>query len=210
MHIDFTGVASDLLSHLGYAGMAVGLILDSFGIPIPSEVLLAVGGALAATGRFNLWIVFVIGVSAQLIGGLIGYAIGRYGGLPVLEKYGKYIFISKKDLKRTHDAFEKYGPLLTMLGRCVPLVRGLIAYPAGIAGMRLDKFILYTTIGSAVWTALFVWLGYTVGDNLAEVEALFKNFSILIVVAFIAWVGWHFREPLQEWRKRRQKPTDAE
>lgn len=190
--------------------MAVGLILDSFGIPIPSEVLLAVGGALAATGRFNLWIVFVIGVSAQLIGGLIGYAIGRYGGLPVLEKYGKYIFISKKDLKRTHDAFEKYGPLLTMLGRCVPLVRGLIAYPAGIAGMRLDKFILYTTIGSAVWTALFVWLGYTVGDNLAEVEALFKNFSILIVVAFIAWVGWHFREPLQEWRKRRQKPTDAE
>lgn len=203
-------MASDLMSQLGYAGMAVGLVLDSFGIPIPSEVLLAVGGALAATGRFNLWIVFLIGVIAQVIGGLIGYAIGRYGGLPILEKYGKYVLISKKDLKRTHDAFEKYGPILTMVGRCVPLVRGLIAYPAGIAGMRLDKFLLFTTIGATVWTALFVWLGYTVGDNLTEVEGVFQKFSILIVLAFVAWVVWHFREPVLEWRHRRQKPRDEQ
>jgi membrane protein DedA with SNARE-associated domain len=195
MHIiDFTRLASELMSTLGYTGMAVGLVLDSFGIPIPSEVLLALGGGLAATGRFNVWLVFIIGVLAQLTGGLIGYAIGKYGGLPLLNRYGKYIVISQKDLAKAHAAFEKYGPVMTMAGRCVPLVRGLIAYPAGIAGMRLDKFILYTAIGSAVWSAIFVWIGYTVGDNLTEVEGLFGTLSGLIIFLLVAAVVWHFRE----------------
>jgi membrane protein DedA with SNARE-associated domain len=206
MHIldYFTRLASDLMSTLGYAGMAVGLVLDSFGIPIPSEVLLAIGGGLAASGRFNVWAVFIIGTLAQLVGGLIGYAIGKYGGLPILERYGKYVLISKRDLDKTHIAFEKYGALLTMTGRCVPVVRGLIAYPAGIAGMRLDKFIIYTTIGSAVWTALFVWIGYTLGDNFAEIEGLLSQLSVLIVLGVLAAVVWHFREPLARgWRRLR-------
>jgi membrane protein DedA with SNARE-associated domain len=125
MNIDFTRIAMDLMSQLGYTGMTIGLILDSFGIPIPSEVLLAVGGALAATGRFELWLVFVLGTLAQLVGAMVGYWIGRYGGYPFLERYGKYVFISKHDLKRTHEAFEKYGPFITMAGRCVPVIRKL-------------------------------------------------------------------------------------
>lgn len=201
--MDFTRLALDLLSTLGYTGMTVGLVLDSFGIPIPSEVLLAVGGALAASGRFNIWLVFFIGVLAQLVGGLIGYWIGRYGGLPFLERYGKYVLISKKDLAKTHEAFEKYGPLLTMLGRCVPLIRGLIAYPAGIAGMRLDKFIVYTAIGSTVWTALFVWIGYTVGDNLDAINPYLHELTLGVVILVIAGIVWHVREPLMKlWRRK--------
>lgn len=192
--MDYTRIATDLLSQLGYTGLTIGLVLDSFGVPIPSEVLLAVGGALAATGRFNLWVVFTLGVLAQVVGGLVGYAIGRYGGHPVLERYGKYFFVTKHDLERTHAAFEKYGPVMTMMGRCVPVIRGLIAYPAGIAGMRLDKFILFTTIGSAIWTALFVWIGYTLGDNLEAVNGWLHQFSLLVVVAIVAAVLWHFRE----------------
>ena len=194
--MDLTSLATQLLSTLGYTGMAVGLVLDSFGIPIPSEVLLAIGGALAATGRFNVWLVFVIGVLAQMIGGLIGYAIGKYGGLPILNRYGKYMLISQKDLARTHAAFEKYGALLTMGGRCVPLIRGLIAYPAGIAGMPIKKFLLYTGIGSSVWTALFVWIGFTVGDNLGAINPYMHEISIGIVLLLVAGVIWHVREPL--------------
>ena len=198
-----TRLATDLLSELGYTGMGVGLVLDSFGIPIPSEVLLAVGGALAASGRFELWIVFVIGVVAQVVGGLIGYWIGRYGGLPFLERYGKYVLISKRDLARTHDAFEKYGPWLTMGGRCLPVIRGLIAYPAGIAGMRLDKFILCTTIGSTIWTALFVWIGYALGDNFHIIDPYIHEFTYIIIGVVALAIIWHFREPLMKlWRPK--------
>lgn len=204
--MDLTRLALDLLSTLGYTGMAVGLVLDSFGIPLPSEVLLAVGGALAASGRFNLWIVFVIGVAAQIIGGLIGYWIGKYGGLPFLERYGKYVLISQKDLARTHEAFEKYGAVLTMAGRCVPLIRGLIAYPAGIAGMPLKKFLLYTAIGSSVWTALFVWIGFELGGNLDAIEPYMHEVTIAVLVIVIAGIIWHIREPLMNLRRR--KPTE--
>ena len=202
MLMDFTRIATELISSLGYWGLSAGLVLDSFGVPIPSEVLLAVAGALAATGRFNVWVVLVLGTVAQLIGGLIGYYLGRYGGYPLLDRYGKYVFISKRDLRRTHEAFEKYGPWMTMGGRCLPVVRGLIAYPAGIARMRLGEFILYTTIGSAVWTVLFVWLGYVLGDHLEVVNGWLHQFSLIIVMGIVLTVGWHFRHHLRDLHQR--------
>jgi membrane protein DedA with SNARE-associated domain len=194
--IDFTGIALNLMSTLGYWGMTAGLVLDSFGIPIPSEVLLMVGGALAASGRFNPWVVFVLGTLAQVVGGLIGYLIGRYGGEPLLEKYGKYVLISHNDLQRTHRAFEKYGSWMTAIGRCVPFIRGLIAYPAGVAEMKLSRFLLYTTIGSAIWTALFVWLGIVLGSHLEVVEVWMEKLTVIILVLIVAWVIWHVREHL--------------
>lgn len=205
--MDFSKLATDLLSELGYMGLTVGLILDSFGMPLPSEVILAFGGALAAQGRFNVWIVIILGTIAQVIGGLIGYVIGRYGGQPFLERYGKYVLISKRDLRKTHEAFEKYGPLLAMGGRCVPVVRGLIGYPAGIAEMRVSLFIIYTTLGSAVWTVIFVWLGYALGENISVMNKWLHEFSILIVIAIVAAVLWHFREPLRELVKGKKKPS---
>lgn len=207
--MDFTRVATDLMSQLGYAGMSVGLVLDSFGIPIPSEVLLTVGGALASHGRFNVWVVFTLGVLAQVAGASIGYAVGRYGGQPILERYGKYVLISKRDLARTHKTFEKYGPLMTMVGRCLPLIRGLIAYPAGIAEMRIDKFLLYTTIGSSIWTALFVWLGYTLGENLGMVNEWLHEFSLLVLLGIVALVVWHLRSHLRWPRPRRRKQASV-
>jgi membrane protein DedA with SNARE-associated domain len=182
--IDFTGIALNLMSQLGYWGMAAGLVLDSFGIPIPSEVLLMVGGALSATGRFNPWVVFVIGTLAQL------------AGEPLLLRFGKYVLISHGDLRRTHEAFEKYGAWMTAVGRCVPFIRGLIAYPAGVAEMKLSKFVTFTVLGSSIWTALFVWLGYVVGDNLEVVNKWVHQFTAVVILLIVAWVIWHVREHL--------------
>ena len=190
------------MSQLGYGGLIVGLTLDSMGPPIPSEVLLAVGGALAASGRFNLIVVLIIGTLAQVLGGTIAYLLGRYGGYPLLERYGKYVFISKRDLAKTHAAFERHGALYTMLGRCVPVVRGLIGYPAGIAGMKLRSFLIFTTIGSAIWTALFVTLGYTLGAHLEAVDQVLNKFSIIVVLLIVAAALWPFRAHLP----RRHKP----
>ncbi len=191
--MSLTQIASDMISGLGYLGLFMGLFLDSFGVPIPSEVLIPVATVLGLQGRFDMIAVFLIGTLAQVLSGLVGYFVGRYAGREVIERYGKYLLISKRDLHRTERTFEKYGPMLTLAGRCVPVIRGLIAYPAGIAEMPLRRFLIYTTIGSAVWTAFLMYLGYLLSNNLELIDKIGHQFSILIVLALLAAIAWHFR-----------------
>ncbi len=200
MAFSFTQVATDMISQLGYGGLGLGLFIDSFGIPIPSEVLIPLATVLGIEGRFNVWAVFAIGTGAQVAGGLVGYYIGRYGGEPILERYGKYVLISKRDLQRTRRVFDQYGAWMTMAGRCLPVVRGLIAYPAGIAEMRLDKFLLFTTIGSAVWTALLMVLGAVLQDHLELIDQIGTKFSVVIIILILAFAAWHFRHLW--WRRK--------
>ena len=193
MNISFTQIATDLISQLGYGGLFLGLFIDSFGVPIPSEVLIPLGMVLALDGRFAVWAVFAIGTGAQVLGGLVGYMIGRYGGEPFLERYGKYILITKRDLQKTRDAFNKYGIWMTMVGRCLPVIRGLIGYPAGIAEMPLGTFLLFTAIGSAAWTVLLMVLGVLLRNNLHVIDEMGHKFSYLVLVLIVAFVAWHFR-----------------
>jgi membrane protein DedA with SNARE-associated domain len=182
-----------MISNLGYGGLALGLFIDSFGLPIPSEILIPLGTVLAVQGRFTFWAVFVVGTLSQVAGGTAGYLIGRYGGEPLLERYGKYVLISKRDLKRTHQAFEKYGIWLTMIGRCVPGVRGLIAYPAGIAEMKLSTFLIFTTLGSAIWTAVWMYLGTLIGEHIDTMNQLAHDFSLVGLALIAGLLAWHFR-----------------
>jgi membrane protein DedA with SNARE-associated domain len=189
--MNLTQIALDMISNLGYLGLFLGLFLDSFGIPIPSEVLVPLATALALQGRFTLAMVFLVAVLAQVAGGLAGYYLGRYAGEPFLEKYGKYVLISHRDLKRTHAAFAKYGRWLVMVGRCIPIIRGFIAYPAGIAEMPVPTFVLYTAIGSAFWTLILMALGVLLQNNLELIDSLGKKFSIVIIVLVVIYVVWH-------------------
>jgi membrane protein DedA with SNARE-associated domain len=138
-------------------------------------------------------------------GGLAGYLIGRYGGEPILERYGKYVLISKRDLARTHRAFEKYGRWITMVGRCVPGIRGLVAYPAGVAEMKIGPFLVYTALGSAVWTAVLMLFGYAIGNHLEVFDRLASQFSIIGIVLVLGLVIWHFRHL---WRKEKGARAD--
>jgi membrane protein DedA with SNARE-associated domain len=193
MNFDLAAIAFNLISQLGYGGLAFGLFIDSFGIPIPSEILIPLATALAIEGRFHLWIIFAIGTLAQVLGGTAGYLIGRYGGEPILERYGKYVLITQRDLKRVHRSFERYGNWLTLLGRCVPGVRGLIAYPAGIAEMRFSTFLIFTTIGSAAWTALWMYLGSLIGEHREIINQLAHQFSVVGLLLVAGLLLWHFR-----------------
>ena len=193
MAVSLTTIATDLISHLGYSGLTLGLFIDSFGIPVPSEILIPLATVLVDKGRFSTIGVFAIGTLAQVAGALTGYLIGRYGGEPILERYGKYVLITKNDLERTHRAFEKYGIWLTLLGRWVPGIRGLIAYPAGVAEMRLDTFLLFTTLGAAIWTTFLMYMGELIGDNMAVMDQIAGKFSLVGVVLIVGFVVWHFR-----------------
>lgn len=205
--MNLTQIALDMISTLGYTGLFIGLVIDSFGIPIPSEVLVPLATALGLQGRFNLILVFTIAVIAQVLGALIGYYIGRYAGEPFLIKYGKYILISHRDLKRTQEAFEKHGTWFVMIGRCVPVIRGLIAYPAGIAEMPVARFVTFSALGSAIWTAILMGLGVVLQNNLELIDSIGKKFSILVALLIVAYIVWHFRHLL---RPKGSKKDEAE
>src|SRR5699024_675448 len=180
MH-NLTQLAIDLIANLGYGGLTIGLILDTAGIPIPSELLLLLGGAVAAQGTFTLPMVIIIGTLAQTIGGFIAYGIGAYGGTPLVERYGRYVLISSKELDNANRWFEKYGGWLIFVGHCLPFIRTYVSFPAGIARMPKMKFLLTTIGGSFIWTVLLSLLGFLLGDHVQQINAIFHKFSYLFV-----------------------------
>ena len=105
--------------------------------------------------------------------------------------------ISKQDIRRTHDVFAKYGRWMTAVGRCLPIIRGLIGYPAGIAEMPTGQFILWTALGSAVWTALLIYLGYVLNKHLDVISQVINKFSVVIVVLLVAGIAYHVYRSLK-------------
>lgn len=202
MSFSLTTIATDLISNLGYFGLGLGLVVDSLGVPIPSEVLIPVATILAEQGRFNLWIIFVLGTAAQVIGGSISYWIGRRGGLPAAEKFGRYILVSHHDLRRTHAVFAKYGRWMAAGGRCLPVIRGLVGYPAGIAEMPFGEFVIWTTLGSAVWTGILMFLGHILSSRLGLIDQTMSKFSLVIIVVLVVGAIYHFRHALREQHQR--------
>lgn len=128
---------------------------------IPSEIVLAFGGYLVSQGDINFFGAVLFGTIGGVVAQIFVYWIGRYGGRPVLEKYGKYIFIKKKHIDHSEEWFQKYGTGVIFTARFIPVVRHAISVPAGISRMPLGKFTMLTTLAVIPWSALFVYLGYT-------------------------------------------------
>ena len=130
--------------------------------------------------------------SVQLVhgvfGALVGYAIGAWGGRPLLDRYGTYVGIGAEDLDRADRWFERWGAWAVFLGRMVPLVRTFVSYPAGIARMPLGRFILFSTLGSLPWNAALIGAGFVVGENYTQIEAALKPFEYLIYAVVIGLV----------------------
>ncbi len=194
-----TGVATDLISSLGYGGLAFGLVLDSAGLPIPSEVLLPISGALINSGRFSLAAVVIVGILAQTAGAVLSYWIGATGGLILVKKYGKYVLFSEHELGIAERAFNRYGQWLTFFGRCVPVVRTYIGYPAGLTKMDFKKFLAATVVGSTFWTLLLTELGVRLATpaRLLGLDHLFRRFNLIVLVLLVAAVIWYVRRHLK-------------
>lgn len=189
--MSLTEVAKNLLSSLGYGGLAFGLVVDSAGVPIPSEVLLPLAGALARQGRFNLALVIIVGALAQTLGAIMAYWIGAFGGLPLIQRYGKYVMFRHHELVKTQNLFERYGTWLTLAGRCLPGIRTYIGYPAGLARMRFSVFVVASAVGSLAWTIILVLLGYGLAYQVDLVDRILGPFGIVLaVVAIIVFVRY--------------------
>jgi membrane protein DedA with SNARE-associated domain len=157
----------------GYVAVFVLTVLESACFPIPSEVTLAFGGALCSTSfaassgdqPLNLVLVIVVGIIGSVVGSFVAYVVGRTGGRALVDRWGKYVFLTHSDLDKAHAWFEKKGDVAVLVGRVIPLVRSVISLPAGVAEMQPLRFGIFTTLGVSVWVSLFTILGYNFSDH---------------------------------------------
>jgi membrane protein DedA with SNARE-associated domain len=186
----------NIISSTGYAGIFALMAIESALIPLPSEVTMPFSGSLVALGKFELIWVAVAGALGNLVGSLLAYALGFWGQENVvrlvIRKYGKYLLISEHEFERAEKWFRKYGEIIVFSSRLMPVVRTFISLPAGIAKMNLGKFIVYTTIGSFLWSLFLAYIGMVLGQNWKILETYFRRFDILIGAVLILIIAFYF------------------
>jgi membrane protein DedA with SNARE-associated domain len=170
----------------GYFGIFLAMAIESACLPFPSEVIMPFAGFIVSEGRMTLVGITLAGALGNLFGSLVAYVIGIAGGRPFLEKYGKYLLISKHKLELADKWFSKYGDKAVFISRVLPIIRTFISLPAGIARMDIKKFIAYTFVGSVPWCLFLGYLGVLLGPKW---NILKKYFHILDAVIIAAVVG---------------------
>lgn len=176
-----------LASGWGYAALVLLTFAEASCVPIPSEVTLGYAGYLVSTGRFALALVIVLGTAGELVGALVGYAIGRVGGRPLVDRLGRYVLLTKRDLDRAERWFARRGEPAVLLGRILPVVRTFVSLPAGFAEMRVGRFALFTGIGSLLWCSALAATGDALGRSWQQITKGFTDAGyVLVAVAVLA------------------------
>jgi membrane protein DedA with SNARE-associated domain len=191
------------ISAAGYLGIVGLMAIESACIPLPSEVIMPFSGYLASVGRFDLFVVATAGAVGCNVGSTVAYAVGRYGGRPLVERWGSYFLISRRDLAAADRFFARYGGIAVLVGRLLPVIRTFIALPAGVARLPQLKFQAYTFIGSWPWCFALAFIGYRLGqqwDSDPRLHALFERFEWVVVLLILVGAGSYV------WRHLRNSP----
>ncbi len=181
------------IATLGYGGVVLMMAVESACIPLPSEVIMPFSGYLVATGRFNLYLVALAGALGCLLGSYAAYYVGASGGRWAIERYGRYLLIAPHELQIADRFFERWGGPAVFLSRLLPVVRTFIAFPAGVARMRLLPFTVYTLVGSYIWCLALAWAGMKLGQNWESLAPYIHRFDgviaalLLIGAAFVVY-----------------------
>jgi len=179
---EFTTFFLNLVDHAGYGGLFVAMTLANIGAPVGSEIVLPAAGALAATGHLSsVWLAIALAVAAELTGQSIGYAVGRFGGRPFVDRYGKYVHFHHAELEKVERFFARYGRFAIFICRFVPVIRGIVGIPAGIAEMPLPAFYLWTFCGSLIFCGGLILAGNMLGTHSHEVIAAVQKYALLII-----------------------------
>jgi membrane protein DedA with SNARE-associated domain len=191
-----SGFIVAVISKMGYMGIVLLMAIESACIPLPSEIIMPFSGYLVSRGEMNLWGVGVAGAVGCVLGSLVAYWVGMYGGRPFIEKYGRYILLSRHDLDIADRWFAKYGEVIVFVSRLLPAIRTFIAFPAGVARMNLTRFVIYTFAGSLPWCLGLAYAGQKLGEQWDKDDTLktwFHRFDFLIGIVgalFVAWWIW--------------------
>ena len=177
----------------GYAGIIALMGIESACIPLPSEIIMPFAGYVAYLGHINIFLAATAGAIGCNLGSAIAYWIGARGGRPLVERYGRWVLMSPKDLLRMVWYFQKYGSITVLIARLLPVVRTFIAFPAGLARMPMAKFQIYTFLGSWPWCFGLAYIGMALGarwDSDPTLRSLFHRFDAIIAGLLFAGLGW--------------------
>ena len=199
----------EFLKSAGYAAIFGLSFISAMGLPVGAEVALIYGGVLASgqvpgEGKpLQLAVVIIVATLGEVLGSVAGYSIGRYGGRTLVDKVGKYVLLTHKDLDRADAWFARRGEPFVFFGRFIPLIRSFVSFAAGLGEMAIGKFILFTVIACALWCTALCSLGYSLGSSYNHVLKAFSYAGYVIgalAVIAVAVVFWH---RLHEYRKQR-------
>jgi len=180
----------NFIASVGYWGIFILMAIESACTPMPSEIVMPFGGFAVQQGHLNFWLVVLAGTFGCLAGSLFAYGVGYYGGRPLLEKYGRYVMITKHDIDRADRWFSNYGTSVVFFARLLPIVRAVISLPAGIAEMDLKKFVVYSFIGSIPYCIALTYMGVIMGNNWNTIENYWVYVDIAMVVGIIAVIAY--------------------
>jgi membrane protein DedA with SNARE-associated domain len=202
----------NLFQNIGWFGVVVIMALESANIPIPSEVTMPLAGWMLVQAKaMSAWQAVMLGglwgAVGCTIGSIVSYALGAWGGRPLVERYGKYILVSEEDLEKADRWFARWGDWASFISRLLPIVRTFISFPAGVVRMNFPRFTIYSFVGSFIWCGLLALGGFYFGEHWEQLRAIMRPFdipiAIVIVAAFAYYVYHHIR------KRRVEKPTDA-
>jgi membrane protein DedA with SNARE-associated domain len=205
---------TDYILQYGYLAVFVLMVLESACIPVPSEVTMLFGGALANSAfvaslgsqgeHLDFVLVALLGTIGNLVGSWIAWAVGYAGGRPLIERWGRYVFLRKHELDRAEVWFERHGQVAVLVSRMLPVVRTFISLPAGVAEMRFARFSLYTVIGCLPWTFALTAVGYALGGQWEVVERYLRPLSYAVAALVLLAAAWWFGKRWSEQRGRRR------
>ena len=192
----------NIYTAIQWPGVIALMAIESACIPIPSEIIMPLAGWMLIKGLSHPWpynlLAGAYGALGCLIGSLVAYAVGMWGGRPLLNRYGKYVLLSAHDLDRADRWFNKNGDWAIFIARLLPVIRTFISLPAGIARMKFWKFCVYTFVGSFIWCAGLSFGGYYLGEHWEQIRTWMRPFDplfIALIVLLIAWYIWrHVRK----------------
>ena len=175
----------ETINSLGYLGIALLMALENIFPPIPSELIMPLGGFTVSQGKLKLLYVVIAGTIGSVLGATPWYFLGKYWGLrrtkKIADRYGKWLTVSGEDVEKAKNWFDRRGYFATAIGRLVPGIRTYISIPAGISKMPLLPFLLYSTAGSVAWVFLLTYAGYVLGENYELVGAYLKPVSAIVL-----------------------------
>ncbi len=203
------------ISAMGYGGVMLLMAIESACIPLPSEIIMPFAGYLVYQGRFTLHGAALAGAVGCIVGSIPAYYLGQFGGRPLIERYGRYVLLSHRDLDLADRIFSRWGQWVVLAARLLPIIRTFIAVPAGVSRMPMGKFIVYTFVGSYPWCYALAWAGAKLGaawHTDPRLKALDHRFELVIVVACLAgaaWFVWHKVREARRYRAERQASPGA-
>lgn len=198
-----------LMETVGWAGVVLAMAVESANVPLPSEVTMPLAGWMLVRdrglGMTGLLLAGFYGALGNTLGSLVNYYLGRWGGRPLLSRYGRWVLVSEHDLDRADRWFARWGDAIAFFSRLLPVVRTFVSFPAGMARMNVVKFTIYTFLGSFLWSCLLAYLGYAAGANWERIRAAMRPFDYPIILVILLLVGWYVYRKLRAQRS----PQDA-